>query len=126
MDSTENSGQNELYLTAATPASSSGRVSTPTKQSRVHFQAADDLLLLREVVSFEHPFVRRATCWEDIASALQAEFPQKFRKITARTLRERAHNLMDSFVKSDAKQRKQSGTEEELQGKGAAFGIPAR
>ena len=84
------------------------------KLSRLYFQAGDDVLLLREVVAVEHPFVRGSTCWEEIASTLQKELPAKFATITARTLRERATNLMESFLNADAGQRKQSGTEEEF------------
>ena len=94
-----------------TPSSAQG------KQSRVRFQARDDVLLLRELAAVEQPFVRGATCWETIASNLMEEFPDRFSKITARFLRERATNLMEAFLKADTKQRKQSGTEEDFKEK---------
>ena len=87
------------------------------KSSRVHFQAGDDVLLLREVVAVEHPFVRGSSCWEDIAATLQKDFPTKFAKVTARTLRERATNLLEASLSADARQRKQSGTEKEFREK---------
>ena len=90
---------------------------TSLKLTRLHFQAKDDVLLLREVVAIEHPFVRGSTCWEDIATTLQKELPTKFAKVTARTLRERVTNLMEAFHKADSRQRKQSGTEEEFEEK---------
>ena len=61
-----------------TPSSAQG------KQSRVQFQTRDDVLLLRELTAVEQPFVRRANCWETIASNLMEEFPDRFSKITAR------------------------------------------
>ena len=75
------------------------------------------MLLLREVVVVEHPFVRSSTCWEDIAATLQKELPAKFSKFTAQTLREHATNLMKAFLYADARQHKQSGTEEEFEEK---------
>ena len=74
-------------------------------------------MLLREVVAVEHPFVRGSTCWEDIAATLQKYVPAKFAKVSARTLRERANNLMEAFLNADTRQRKQSGTEEEFKEK---------
>ena len=48
----------------------------------LYFQAGEDeLLLLREVVAVEHPFVRGSTSWEDIATTLQTELPTKFSKL---------------------------------------------
>ena len=102
MDSLQDSTSSGASPSTTTPVLSFSCAATPTKTSRVHFQAADDLLLLREVVSLEQPFVRGATCWEEIACTLQKEFPHKFGKVSACTLRERAQNLMDSFIKSDA------------------------
>ena len=56
------------------------------KLTRVHFQAGDDVLMLHEVVAVEHPFICGSSCWEDIASTLQKDFPAKCAKVTARTL----------------------------------------
>ena len=92
-------------------------LSAQGKQSRVRFQARDDVLLLRELAAVEQPFIRGATCWETIASNLMEEFPDKFGKITSRFLRERATNLMEAFLKADTKQCKQSGTEEDFKEK---------
>ena len=108
--STSTTLNNSVDLTD-TPSSAQG------KQSRVRFQARDDVLLLRELAAVESPFIRGASCWEAIATNLMEEFPEKFGKITARFLRERATNLMEAFLKADTKQRKQSGTEEEFKEK---------
>ena len=72
-------------------------------------------MLLREVAAVEHPFVRGSTCWEDmIAATSQKYVSAKFAKVSARTLRERANHLMEAFLNADTRQRKQSGTIEEL------------
>ena len=97
------------------PAASAG--SPPGGKSRMHFQAADDVLLLRELVALEHPFVRASPCWDEIADRLQQAFPDKFARVTARTRRERAQNLMDVYVKEDNRQRKQSGVETDFKEK---------
>ena len=81
------------------------------KSSKVHFQARDDVLLLREVVAVEHPFVRSLSCWVDISATLQKDFPTKF---AAQTLRKSVTNLMEAFLSADTRQRKQSGTEKEF------------
>ena len=94
-----------------TPSSAQG------KQSRVQFQARDVVLLLRELAAVEQPFVRGTTCWETIALNLMEDFPDRFSKITAHFLRERATNLMEAFLKADTKQQKQSGTEKDFKEK---------
>ena len=71
-------------------------------------------MLLREVVTVEHTFVRGSTCWEDIAAALQKELPAKFAKVIAGTLQERATNLMEAFLFANTRQHKQSGAEESI------------
>ena len=83
----------------------------------MHFQAGDDVLMLHEVVAVEHPFISGSSCWEDIASTLQKDFPAKCAKVTVRTLREHAINLMEAFLSAHARQRKQSGTEEQIKEK---------
>ena len=83
----------------------------------MHFQARDDVLLPREIEAVKHPFVHGSSCWEDIAATLQKDFPTKFAKVTARTLRERATNLLEASLSADARQRKQSGTEKEFREK---------
>jgi hypothetical protein len=120
MDSLQDSTSSGASPSTTTPVLSSSCAATPMKTPRVHFQAADDLLLLREIVSLEQSFVRGATCWEEIACTLQKEFPQKFGKMNAHTLRERDQykTKWNCFIKSDAKQRKQSGTEDEFKEKG--------
>ena len=71
-------------------------------------------MLLRKVVAVEHPFVSGSTCWEGIAATLQKDLPGKLAKVTVRTLRERATNLIEAFLNADTRQWKQGGTEEEF------------
>ena len=106
------------YVPPPSPTSVSSSPShsdSDQKSSRVHFQARDDVLLPREIEAVEHPFVHGSSCWEDIAATLQKDFPMKF--VTARTLREHATSLMEAFLSADARQHKQSGTEEEFREK---------
>ena len=102
-------GAATLYTseTCSSPVSNSYSPSG-TKAGRMYFQAMarDDVLFLREVVAEDHPFVRGATCWERIAVNLQENVPARFAKVTARTLRERAFNLMEPYIKEDSRQRK--------------------
>ena len=65
-------------------------------------------------------------CWDDIAATLLKDFLAKFGKITVRTLRERATNLMEAFLSADVRQRKQSGTEEEFKEKEQLRSLCAR
>lgn len=65
-------------------------------------------------------------CWDDIAATLLKDFLAKFGKITARTLRERATNLMEAFLSADVRQRKQSSTEEEFKEKEQLRSLCAR
>ena len=54
-------------------------------------------------------------------NTLQKELPANFSKVTVLTLRERATNLMEAFLYTDARQPKQSGTEEEFKEKQLLF-----
>ena len=121
MDTTSDISISSPRPISTSPASFSPPPEPPAvpsaKSTRLHFQAGDDVLLLREVVAVEYPFVRGSACWEDIAATLQKDLPAKFAKVTARTLRERATNLMEAFLNADTRQRKQSGTEEDFKEK---------
>ena len=114
MDSSPTSASYVLPPSPTSVCSSPLYLDSHQKSSWVHFQAGDDALLLHEVVAVEHPFVRSSSCWVDISATLQKDFPTKFAKVTAQTLRERVTNLMEAFLSTDARQRKQSGTEEEF------------
>ena len=95
MDSSLESASSVPSLSPSVSSSlslSSDSQKTPT---RVHFQAGDDVLLLCEVLAVKHPFVRRSSCWEDIAVTLQSDVSTNFTKVTACTLRECATNLTD-------------------------------
>ena len=62
MDSFQDPNSSSISPSTTTPALSPSHAVTSMKASRVHTQAVDNLLLLREVVSFEQPFVKGATC----------------------------------------------------------------
>lgn len=98
---------------SATPASSvTSKAPTPEK---FKFLIADDIALLKEVVSAlrEKPFSRGSAAWGTISDFL-TKTDQKWKTVSIRTLRERTILIVKDYIKEDNYRRKQSGSSEEF------------
>ena len=80
------------------PGASNGR-STPegtpgpnTPARHIRFSTELDIVLLREVVRYGHPFRRGSVAWERIANTIAKT--ENLPGISARTVRERAERLV--------------------------------